>query len=82
MLLLLISSSDIIYYLYLFIYMEDLESINKLDRVNYYDPEDWEEDKPYKDILISVHKEYEDLEKIYIELSEGISVKSASVYID
>jgi hypothetical protein len=59
--------------------MDDLESINKLTRVNYWDQEVWDEDKPTPEIPVAIQKEFEDKEHIYNNISEGISIKVAYV---
>jgi hypothetical protein len=59
--------------------MEDLESMNKLIKVNYYDQETWDEDKPEPGIPIGVHKQFEEKEVIFNELAVDINVKMASV---
>ena len=58
--------------------MEDLESINKMYRENYYDKSDWEEDDSIKEVPVEIHKKFEDLEVIFNLLCEGVDVKKAS----
>ncbi len=45
--------------------MDDLENLNKIPRDNYYDKEEWDEDKPYPGIPIQIHKKFEELEIEY-----------------
>jgi hypothetical protein len=59
--------------------MELLESLNKLEKENYYDKEIWEEDKPYEGIPIDIHKKFEQLEEKYFKICNNIDITIASV---
>ena len=59
--------------------MELLESLNKLERVNYYDKEIWEEDKPYEGIPIEVHRKFEILEEKFLKICNNIDISLSSV---
>lgn len=54
--------------------MDELEQMNQMERVNYYDKSHWEEDAPIEEkiIPIEIQKIFENLEQIFIELSEGV----------
>jgi hypothetical protein len=57
--------------------MEFLEQINKLEKNNYFDQEDWEEDKPSETIPLTEHKKYENLEIQFNQICEETKLESA-----
>jgi hypothetical protein len=59
--------------------MNDLECFNKLEKNYYYDKEDWEEDEPYKKIPLSIHKEFEEKEKIFNYICRETQIDNAIV---
>lgn len=56
--------------------MDELEAINRPERINYYDKADWEEDEPYSELPLAIHNKYENLEIIFDEIC-GYDVKIA-----
>ncbi len=58
--------------------MEDLELINQLERENYYDKADWEEDECCKEISIEIQQKFEKLEILFNTLCEGVDEKKAA----
>lgn len=59
--------------------MNDLETFNKLEKINFYDKEDWEEDEPCEIIPVSVHKEFEEKEKVFNEICKDVQVDKGIV---
>jgi len=59
--------------------MNDLEVFNKLEKKSYYDKEDWEEDEPEGKIPLSIHKEFEEKEKIFNNICKDIQVEKGIV---
>jgi hypothetical protein len=58
--------------------MDELEKINKLEKLNYYDPEDWEEDKPLETIPKDVQELFEEKENLFEIICGNINSEEAS----
>ncbi len=58
--------------------MEDLESINEIERVNYFDICNWEEDSCASEIPLDIHKKFENLEFVFNQLCGDINEKKAA----
>jgi hypothetical protein len=58
--------------------MEELESMNQLERENYFDKLNWEEDDCCKEIPVDEHLRFENLENLFNTLCEGVDEKKAA----
>jgi hypothetical protein len=56
--------------------MDELEVINRIPRLRFYDKSDWEEDEPFSEIPEEIHKKFENFEKIFDAIC-GYHVKIA-----
>jgi hypothetical protein len=61
--------------------MDDLEGMNKLNKINYYDKEEWDEDNPIPEIPIEINKIFELKEEVFKSITDGVNVKLAYVKV-
>jgi hypothetical protein len=59
--------------------MNDLENFNKLERINYFDKEDWEEDSPCELIPLDIHLKFQKKEEIFNKICEDILIEEGIV---
>ena len=59
--------------------MNDLENFNKLERINYFDKEDWEEDPPCELIPFEIHLNFQKKEEIFNKICEDILIEEGIV---
>ena len=61
--------------------MNYLENFNKLQKISYFDKEDWEEDEPIKEIPLDIHKIFEQKEIIFNQICNDVLVDKGIVKI-
>ena len=57
--------------------MEFLENINKLEKINFFDKEEWDEDAPSDLIPVEINKLYESRGEYFNSICKEIGVQSA-----